>query len=224
MTALNGASVLDRVRATLTEAAETGQPRPGRPALVRLTGATEHQVRKALAELEKPATTSSTNQPEPAITVEPGPAVRIRPHRPWPLLVIGLAAAVAVWSGWVGLGQMAGFGVIQPLPGVWDDLRLNTAVVLPISVEAYAAYALRVWLGTETRSSRTLRFAKTSTIASLAIGAAAQIAYHLMSAAGYTRAPWPVVMLVAIIPVVVLGLASTLARLVTATPSPARPE
>ncbi|CRK59184.1 hypothetical protein [Alloactinosynnema sp. L-07] len=43
----------------------------------------------------------------------------------------------------------------------------------------------------------------------------AQVAYHLMSAAGYTRAPWPVVMSVAIVPVVVLGLASALAKLVT---------
>jgi hypothetical protein len=26
--------------------------------------------------------------------------------------------------------------------GLWDDLRINTAVVLPLSVEAYAGYAL----------------------------------------------------------------------------------
>jgi hypothetical protein len=61
--------------------------------------------------------------------------------------VIGLGAAVAVWSGWVGLGQLTGFGVVQLLPGLWDDLRVNTAVVLPLSVEAYAGYALRCWLG-----------------------------------------------------------------------------
>ncbi|RSM65011.1 hypothetical protein DMH04_50100 [Kibdelosporangium aridum] len=140
-----------------------------------------------------------------------------KPHKPWPLLIIGAAAAVAVWSGWVGLGQMAGFGVIHPLPGIWDDLKLNTAVVLPLSVEAYAAYALRVWLGVGSgpRSARTLRFAKISAIASLVIGAIAQVAYHLMEAAGYTRAPWPIVMLVAIVPVIVLGLASALAKLVT---------
>jgi cytochrome bd-type quinol oxidase subunit 2 len=136
--------------------------------------------------------------------------------KPWPLFVIGLAAAVAVWSGWVGLGQMAGFGVIHPLPGIWDEFKLNTAVVLPLSVEAYAAYALRVWLGTTNRTSaRTVVFAKYSALFSLVIGAGAQIAYHLMKAAGFTRAPWPVVMLVAIIPVIVLGLASALAKLVT---------
>lgn len=135
-------------------------------------------------------------------------------NRPWPLLVIGAAAAVAVWSGWVGLGQMAGFGVIHPLPGIWDALKVNTAVVLPLSVEAYAAYALRVWLSTSSRrSARTLRFAKFSALASLVIGAGAQIAYHLMEAAGYSKAPWPIVMFVAVIPVIVLGLASALAKL-----------
>src|SRR5882757_1623408 len=142
------------------------------------------------------------------------PSVKL--NRPWPLLVIGAAAAVAVWSGWVGLGQMAGFGVIHPLPGIWDALKVNTAVVLPLSVEAYAAYALRVWLsGSNQRSTRTLRFARFSALASLGIGAAAQVAYHLMEAAGYEKAPWQIVMLVAVIPVIVLGLASALAKLVS---------
>ena len=30
----------------------------------------------------------------------------------WPLLVLALPAAVAVWSGWVGIGQMTGFGQV----------------------------------------------------------------------------------------------------------------
>ena len=139
-----------------------------------------------------------------------------KPHRPWPLLIIGAAAAVAVWSGWVGLGQLAGFGVIHPLPGIWDDLRINTAVVLPLSVEAYAAYALRVWLATKSTNQRTGTGSRNGPpIASMIIGAVAQVAYHLMSAAGYTHAPWPVVILVATVPVIVLGLASALAKLVT---------
>lgn len=168
---------------------------------------------------EPTQTTSDNDSPHEATIVDTTtanePVVHNRKHKPWPLLVIGLAAAVAVWSGWVGLGQLAGFGVIHPLPGIWDDLQVNTAVVLPLSVEAYAAYALRVWLGTGAQNTRTLRFAKQSAIASMVIGAVAQIAYHLMSAAGYTKAPWPVVTLVATVPVIVLGLASALAKLVT---------
>jgi hypothetical protein len=57
-------------------------------------------------------------------------------------------AAVSVWSGWVGLGQLTGFGTIHPLPGFWNTLTINIAVVLPLSVEAYGAYALRCWLTT----------------------------------------------------------------------------
>lgn len=70
-------------------------------------------------------------------------SVATRAPRPWPLLIIGLGAAVAVWSGWVGLGHLTGFGVVQLVPGVWDDLRINTAVVLPLSVEAYGAALTR---------------------------------------------------------------------------------
>ena len=111
--------------------------------------------------------------------------------RPWPLLVIGLGAAAAVWSGWVGLGQLTGFGVVQLLPGLWDELRINTAVVLPLSVEAYAGYALRCWLGATGLSPRTRRFARRSAITSLIIGTGTQAAYHLMIAAGIHTAPGP---------------------------------
>jgi hypothetical protein len=75
-------------------------------------------------------------------------AAHDRAVRSWPLLVLALPAAVAVWSGWVGIGQMTGFGVVRPLPGIWGSLHLNTAVTLPVGVEAYAAYALRAWLST----------------------------------------------------------------------------
>jgi hypothetical protein len=192
--------------------------------LARQTRATERDVYQALRELNKelPSTDTASESASMNGQLKSSPqnvptSPSEHPHRPWPLLIIGLAAAVAVWSGWVGLGQMTGFGVISLLPGIWDGLRINTAVVLPVSVEAYAAYALRIWLGIKptTHTRRTLRFARNSAIISLVIGAVAQVAYHLMSAAGYTRAPWPIVMLVAIVPVAVLGLASALAKLVT---------
>ena len=28
----------------------------------------------------------------------------------WPLLILALPAAVAVWSGWIGIGKLTGFG------------------------------------------------------------------------------------------------------------------
>ena len=61
---------------------------------------------------------------------------------PWPLLLIAAPAAVAIWSGWVGLGGMCGFGLVYPLPGIVPWLHVNTAITLPVGVEAYGAYAL----------------------------------------------------------------------------------
>lgn len=151
--------------------------------------------------------------PAPAVPAST-PTVHPRVPRPWPLLLIGLGAAVAVWSGWVGLGELTGFGVVRLLPGIWDSLRLNSAVVLPLSVEAYGGYALRCWLHSAGLSERTRTFARRSAFASLAIGAAAQVIYHLLAAAGVHTAPWPVTVLVACVPVVTLGLATGLAALV----------
>ena len=45
-------------------------------------------------------------------TVRPGRAVRS-----WPLLVLAAPAAAEVWSGWVGIAQKTGFGLVSPLPG-----------------------------------------------------------------------------------------------------------
>ena len=138
-----------------------------------------------------------------------------RPLRSWPLLVLAAPAAVAVWSGWVGIGQMTGFGEIRPLPGIWDSLHVDTAVTLPIGVEAYAAFALRAWLTRNPAvSDRTRRFARWSAIGALVLGMAGQVAYHLLTQAGVTRAPWEVTTVVSCLPVAVLGMGSALAHLV----------
>src|SRR6266446_4888790 len=100
----------------------------------------------------------------------------------WPLYLIAAPAAVAVWSGWVGLGGLCGFGVIHPLPGIWDGLRLNTAITLPIGVEAYGAYALGAWL-TPGTPERARSFARRSAAGALALGMLGQVVYHLLAAA-----------------------------------------
>ena len=96
------------------------------------------------------------------------------PHRrvvrSWPLLLLALPAAVAVWSGWVGIGQLTGFGQVRPLPGIWNSLHIDSAITLPVGVEAYAAYALHAWLAASAPlTGRTRRFAKWSAIGSLLI-------------------------------------------------------
>jgi hypothetical protein len=133
------------------------------------------------------------------------------------LLLLALPASVAVWSGWVGIGRLTGFGEVRPLPGIWDSLHLDTAVTLPVGVEAYAAYALHAWLAASMPlTMRTRRFAKWSAIGSLLLGMAGQVAYHLLTEAGATQAPWGVTTAVACLPVLILGMAAALAHLIRA--------
>jgi hypothetical protein len=137
--------------------------------------------------------------------------------RSWPLLVLAVPAAAEVWSGWVGIAQKTGFGLVSPLPGIWPSLHLDTAMTLPVGVEAYAAYALRAWLAREPAiSARTRRFARWSAIFSFALGMAGQVAYHLMAQAGTARAPWPITTVVSCLPVLVLGMGTCLAHMLRA--------
>lgn len=129
----------------------------------------------------------------------------------WPLFLIAAPAAVAVWSGWVGLGGLCGFGLVQPLPGI-VAFHLNTAITLPIGVEAYGTYALAAWL-TPGAPERARSFARRSAVGALALGMLGQVVYHLLAAAGAARAPWPVVVLVSCLPVVTLGFGAALTHL-----------
>jgi hypothetical protein len=135
-----------------------------------------------------------------------------RPVRRWPLVLIAAPAAVAIWSGWVGLGGLCGFGVIHPLPGILPGFQLNTAITLPVGVEAYAAYALGAWMSPAS-PDRARTFARRSAIGALIYGMAGQIIFHLLAAAHAVAAPWPVVVVVSCMPVAVLGLAAGLTHL-----------
>jgi hypothetical protein len=129
----------------------------------------------------------------------------------WPMILIAAPAAVAVWSGWVGLGALCGFGLVQPFPGI-VSWHLDTAITLPVGVEAYGAYALGAWL-TPGVPDRARTFARRSAVGALALGMAAQVILHLLAAAHAQRAPWPVVVLVSCMPVVTLGFGAALTHL-----------
>jgi hypothetical protein len=134
----------------------------------------------------------------------------------WPVVLLALPAAVAIWSGWVGLGGLTGFGTVKLLPGIWDGLQINTAITLPIGMEAYAAYAIRVWLANRDSyhvPDRAREFAKWSSIGALVLGALGQVTFHLLNAAGVTSAAEIVTALVSVLPVGVLGLGASLAHL-----------
>jgi hypothetical protein len=160
-------------------------------------------------------------QPQAALQRLPNSSPRLT--RRWPLAVIALPASVAIWAGWVSLGEMCGFGLVQPFPGI-VSWRLNTAFTLPVGVEAFAAYAMSAWLSPATTdNART--FAKWSALGALTLGMLGQVAYHLLSAAHRARAPWPVVIVVACLPVITLGFSAALAHLLHAgTTAPATEE
>jgi hypothetical protein len=179
-----------------------------------------------------PPTVPPTASPQPPAedalaAPEPSPtpaaaAVAVRQPTPaprhvriWPVWVLMIPAAVAIWSGWVGLGEMAGFGPVKLLPGIADDFEINSAITLPIGMEVYAAYALHVWLSGRAKG-RALRMARTSAIVALVTGALGQIAYHVMAAAGVDAAPWWITAGVACLPVAVLGMGAALAHMVRA--------
>ena len=143
--------------------------------------------------------------------------------RSWPLFIIAAPAAVAIWSGWVGLGTLSGFGVIHPLPGIWPAFRVNTAITLPVGVEAYGAYALGAWLRLGSDHPARL-FARRSAIGSLILGVTGQVIYHLLSAAHSVRAPWPVVVIVSCLPVITLGFGAALRHLLNAPEQGAQAE
>ena len=135
----------------------------------------------------------------------------------WSLLVLAAPAAAEVWSGWVGIAQKTGFGLVSPLPGILPSLHLDTSITVPIGVEAYAAYALRAWLAREPSiSGRTRRFAKWSAICSFTLGMAGQVAYHLLAQAGAAWAPWPITTIVSCLPVLVLAMGTALAHMLRA--------
>ena len=134
--------------------------------------------------------------------------------RSWPLYLLAAPAAVAVWSGWVGIGEKTGFGPVRPLPGILNDFTINTAITLPIGVESYAAFALGAWLTRKPLSDGTRKFACISAIGALVLGGLGQIAYHLLEVAGYQTAPWQITTIVACFPVSVLGMGATLAHMI----------
>lgn len=196
----------------------TPYPRPWKPTALR-NGGVSHAlparftVASSQDEHRSGETTTSGDRSDATADTVQRERGGSRKARSWPLLLLAAPAFVATWSGWVGLGELAGFGVMHPLPGIWDDASINTAITLPIGVETYAAYALGAWLSGKRWSAATRRFARWSALASLALGMAGQVAYHLLTVRGYTHAPWWITTLVSCLPVLVLGMGAALGHL-----------
>jgi hypothetical protein len=183
---------------------------------------TDAQLTDGQPTLNSPANELPTQATAPLTTQTISPrtakaeSTPYRAHPRWPLALIAAPAAVSTWSGWVGLGELAGFGAVRPLPGIADNIIVNTAVTLPIGVEAYAAYALHAWLSPASHhlSPPTRRFAAASAIGSLGLGMLGQVAYHQLTLAHAATAPGWVVTVVSCLPVLVLGMSAALLHMI----------
>ena len=117
------------------------------------------------------AQVSEDTEPVPAA---PEPLAWLRHGRSWPIALLAAPAFVAIWSGWVGLGGLTGFGLVHPLPA---SGRLHSQLRDHASdrCQTYAAYALRVWLAVGVGADdRVRRFTKWSAVGALVLGAAGQ--------------------------------------------------
>jgi hypothetical protein len=207
-------------RAAMAAVARRKRPRP-RPAVV--IAPVPELAPAPVAELTTPAPTEVTGiVRDEAVAARPvaadTPPVAAHRIRTWPILFVAAMAFVAIWGGWVGLGKLAGFGPVNLLPGIAPEggwATVDTAITLPMGMEAYSAYAVYVWLHRST-PPRARRFAIWSSLGAVALGMGGQTAYHLMTAAGMTIAPWRITTVVSCLPVAVFGLAAALVHMVRA--------
>jgi hypothetical protein len=86
------------------------------------------------------------------------------------------------------------------------------APLLPLTIDAYAMSATRVWLADATASARARRFARNNAVGAILASLLGNATYHAI-AAGLVRTSWAVVVVVGAVPPVVLGLVSHLAVL-----------
>lgn len=108
------------------------------------------------------------------------------------MAAVSLAAAVSSYSGLAALADLAG----------WNH---RLALLLPVTIDAYAVTATRVWLSPKTAGRRARRWAKGNAIGAIATSVAGNAVSH--AAAAHVFAPsWPVVVMVSAIPSIVLGL------------------
>jgi hypothetical protein len=137
---------------------------------------------------------------EPTYRPVAAPEVRPAPSRDPVLLgtawVAGIAAAVASYSALYQLAVLAG----------WSP---RVAFLFPLTIDAYAVAALRVWLGRATSSSSARRRARRAAVGAIVASMAGNATLHAAIAHEF-RITWPVVVAVSAVPPVTLGLVSHL--------------
>jgi hypothetical protein len=115
------------------------------------------------------------------------------------MAVSAASAAVSSFDGLRSLAVVAGWSVYM-------------APLLPLTIDAYAMSATRVWLSESTVSIRARRFARHNAVGAILASLLGNAMYHVI-AAGLVGMSWVVVVVVGGVPPVVLGLVSHLAVL-----------
>ena len=122
------------------------------------------------------------------------------------MTAVSVAAAVSSYSGLASLADLAG----------WNH---RLALLLPLTIDAYALTATRVWLSPRTAGRKARRWAKGNAIGAIATSVAGNAVAHAANAHVF-HVGWPVVVAVSAIPSIVLGLITHLWHLRN-TPDPA---
>jgi hypothetical protein len=95
------------------------------------------------------------------------------------------------------------------------------ALLLPITIDAYAMTSARVWLAGTGNTGRARRFARANAVGAIVASVVGNAAYHAISV-GLLTVSWPIVVLVGAVPATVLGLTAhlhTLRSLAPGSPS-----
>jgi hypothetical protein len=143
----------------------------------------------------------------------PIPARSTSPDRDWwvvaGMTIAAASATLASFTGLRGLAEMTG----------WPD---TLAWLLPVTLDAYAMTAARVWLAPSTRSSAARSFARANALVAITASITGNAAYHAVHA-GLLAVTWPMIVIVGAVPAAILGLTAHLHALRGRTPAAAQP-
>ncbi|MEV4917845.1 DUF2637 domain-containing protein [Streptomyces tirandamycinicus] len=149
------------------------------------------------------------------------PAEELPVRRDWLLYAgMGTVGAAAAASSYAALQDLA------VRTGWWMQLSW----LLPLTIDAYAMTAVRVWLGKSTRNDHARAWAKANAIGAIVLSVAGNAVDHAI-AARVIPVGWPLIVAVSAVPPIVLGLLVHMAHLRTLPPtaqtaisSPAAPQ
>lgn len=123
---------------------------------------------------------------------------------------VGIVAAVASWSGWVGLAERAGFDQAFGMD-LWSwHVQPSVSWIYGICVDLFAAAAVRIWMTAHWSTKSTRNTARGWAFTTIGIGVLANSTYHVLDALN-VHAPIPIIILFSAVPPIMLGVVVHLA-------------